>query len=193
MAETGPPILIVDDLPDELFLLERIIQGCKILNPVCTFETGGDCIRFLEKDSKSAEPRGCILFLDLVMQPTSGLEVLERIKDLPSARKSLIVMISGLTDIKAINQGYQLGAHTFLIKPLKPADVLQVIQHMGKRVTVEEVGDGYVIWLVPDSDTAFVQKTKCEPVFATWADRLKLGQVPGEKPASPDFPEAHSE
>ena len=187
MTEQGPPIVIVDDLSDELYLLQRIIKGCKILNPVCLFETGGDCIRFLEADSKADQPQGCILFLDLVMEPTSGLEVLENIKNLPSARKSLIVMISGLTDIKAIHQGYQLGAHTFLIKPLKSHDLLQLLEQMGNRVSVEEQDDGYRIDLVSDTDTSFIKHKQAQPkpLFANWAGRLKA-EV-GE-PLRPEFP-----
>ena len=185
MAKTGPPILLVDDVSDELYLLDRIIKGCKILNPVCLFETGGDCIRFLDEDSRRDEPEGCILFLDLMMQPTSGLEVLERIHDFPSARKSLIVMISGLTDIKAINQGYQLGAHTFLIKPLKPEDLLQLLEGMGTRVSVEEHGDGYLIDLVSDTETSFIKKVQPKPLFASWAGRIKMGT---SQPLRPEFP-----
>ena len=133
---------------------------------------GGDCIRLFEQDSQSENPSGCILFLDMVMQPTSGLEVLERIRDLPSAKKSLLVMMSGLTDIKAINTGYQLGAATFLIKPLKPEDVLQLITSMGHRVSIEEKAEGYVIQLVPDSGTSFIKKPEIRKPFKNLAGRL---------------------
>lgn len=195
MAEAlPPPILVVDDVRDELLLVERIIQSCKLLNPVHLLETGGDCIRFFEQDSRRDDPSGCILFLDMMMQPTSGLEVLDRVRDLPSARKSLIVMVSGLTDIKAINTGYQLGAATFLIKPLKPEDVLQLITSMGNRVSVEEHEGGYLIQLVPDSGTSFIKKPEIKQPFANLAGRLKPeldGQVfparspsPSGKPAS---------
>lgn len=167
-----PPILVVDDVRDELLLAERIIHGCKLLNPVHLLETGGDCIRLFEQDSRSENPTGCILFLDMVMHPTSGLEVLERIHELPSAKKSLLVMMSGLTDIKAINTGYQLGAATFLIKPLKPEDVLQLITSMGHRVSVEEETGGYNIQLVPDSGTSFIKKPEIRKPFKNLAGRL---------------------
>lgn len=172
-VEDAPPILVVDDSTDELMLMQRIIQTCKILNEVCLFETGRDCVDYFEKDSRRDQPEGCILLLDMMMTPTSGLEVLERIQGLPSAKKSLLVMVSGLSDIKAINTGYQLGAHTFMIKPLKPDDVVQLLAGMQNRVWVEERSDGYVIRLVPESETSFIKKPGLSTPFVNWAGRLR--------------------
>ena len=196
ITQQGPPIVIVDDLCDELYLLQRIVKGCKILNPIHLFETGGDCVRFLEQDSRAEQPQGCILFLDLVMEPTSGLEVLAKIKDLPSAKKSLIVMISGLTDIKAIHQGYQLGAHTFLIKPLKPHDLLQLLEQKENRVSVQEEDEGYRIDLLSDTETSFIKQGGSKALFSRWAGRLSPG-VGELRPVLPSFqqppPEDRSE
>jgi FixJ family two-component response regulator len=90
--------------------------------------TGEECIRYFSgqwrsKDGEAPEP--CLLFLDLAMYPIGGLEVLEKIRGYPIAKRSLKIMLSGINDIKMVRQGYQSGADTFLIKPLGETDVLE--------------------------------------------------------------------
>jgi CheY-like chemotaxis protein len=152
------PILIVDDSEEDLILAERIVRQCKILNPVYTFKTGKECLNFFERPGAEDVPP-CIIFLDLVMKPMDGLDVLASLSFNPIAARSLIVMLSGLTDIKAVHTGYQLGAHTFLIKPLKQEDVLRTVEVMQNHLKTEKLPEGYIIHLVPDTDTTFIKKS----------------------------------
>jgi DNA-binding response OmpR family regulator len=86
----------------------------------------------------------CILFLDMVMKPISGLEVLRRLKNLPAAKGSILIMLSGLTDIKKIAEGYRLGASTFLIKPLIPAEFVQMLKAVN-GLGINKVSGGLVL------------------------------------------------
>lgn len=123
------PVLIVDDAREDALLVQRVLSQCKILNPVVLLNSGDACLDYFEAAKEFAERKlPCFVFLDLLMAPTSGLDVLGKLRsDGWLAKGSMVVMLSGLRDLKAIHEGYQLGAKTFLIKPLHAEDVLQML------------------------------------------------------------------
>lgn len=134
-------IIVIDDDQNDLRLVERVLQECKLLNPVHLLRSGKQCLEFFEsKDSKRS-----LVFLDLMMAPLSGVSTLQQLQERSLGSGSVFVMLSGLTDIKAINTGYQLGAKTFLIKPLKPEDIIQLLNFLNKEVHVERVESGYFL------------------------------------------------
>jgi len=139
------PIIIVDDASEDATLASRVLNQCKILNPVRIFKSGQGCIDYFEKTgSRAAGTLPCLLFLDLAMSPMSGVEVLRQLRDVPNAKDSLLVMLSGVTDYKIIHEGYQLGATTFLFKPLRAEDVLRMIKAM-RGLTVTTTGTSYIL------------------------------------------------
>ena len=80
----------------------------------------------------------------MMMAPVSGLDVLQRLPSIPAAQGSVLVMISGLAEWRVINEGYRLGAHTFLLKPLVIEDVLQMLNSI-PSLSISNVSDGYEI------------------------------------------------
>jgi len=120
------PLLIVDDAHEDLVFAQRVFQSHRIQNPIRLLSSGKACLDYFSaKHGLSQLP--CIVFLDIVMKPISGLEVLRRIRKIPAASTSVFIMLSGLTDVKKIAEGYQLGASTFLIKPLVSAELMQML------------------------------------------------------------------
>ncbi len=139
------PILIVDDAREDLVFAQRVLSANKILNPIHLLSSGKACLEyFMGKTPTVVSHLPCILFLDMVMKPISGLEVLRRLKNLPAAKGSILVMLSGLTDIKKIAEGYRLGASTFLIKPLVSAEFLQML-HAVNGLSINKVGQGLTL------------------------------------------------
>jgi response regulator RpfG family c-di-GMP phosphodiesterase len=139
------PILFFDDSEADLIVQERVLRGqCKILNPLVWLKSRNDCLAFFEGTGvyqKRSLP--CVMFLDLMM-PFPGVDILKELKHKQLLRDSIIIMLSGLQDIKAIHEGYQLGARTFLVKPLRMEDVVQTLSTLkGIRINKEE--DGHII------------------------------------------------
>jgi FixJ family two-component response regulator len=86
--------------------------------------------------------------IDLVMPRPNGVEVLKQLGSSVHANRTIFVMLSGLADIKLIQQGYQHGARTFLVKPLLRDDVLRLFDAIkGIRITRER--EGYVLSFEP--------------------------------------------
>ncbi len=116
-------ILIVDDEPANVFLLEAMLE-----------HTGGE-IRSLN-DSRQveqvfAEFEPDIVLLDLHMPDPDGLEVLRRLR---SARTSLgflpVIVLTSDTGRVARNSALILGADDFLTKPLDRDEVVLRVRNL---------------------------------------------------------------
>lgn len=116
-------ILIVDDEPANVYLLQAILE-----------HTAGE-IRGLD-DSRQveqvfAEFEPDIVLLDLHMPDPDGLEVLRRLR---SARQSLgflpVIMLTGDTGKVARNSALILGADDFLTKPLDRDEVVLRVRNL---------------------------------------------------------------
>lgn len=116
-------ILVVDDDPDDIAMLERILAD------------EADSIRGLT-DSKRVEQVFSefgpdIVLLDLHMPEPDGLEILRRLR---SARASLgflpVVVLTGDTGQVARNSALVLGADDFLTKPLDRHEVVLRVRNL---------------------------------------------------------------
>jgi CheY-like chemotaxis protein len=149
-------LIIADDTKDDLVLTNRILQQCKLLNPVSLVSGVAECVETLKQLQNTArQPEPSLLLLDLIMPQESGLDVLRYLQNSDYQKHCLVVMLSGLRDVKAINEGYQLGAKTFLLKPLTSRDLVELVNSLAE-ISIEETPEGYVLhWkerLTPDSD-----------------------------------------
>lgn len=59
---------------------------------------------------------------------------------------SIVVMMSGVQDLKLVNEGYKLGASTFLVNPLRVEDVMG-IANSGRGLKVERRNDRNILSL----------------------------------------------
>src|SRR5206468_5695728 len=91
------------------------------------------------------DAQSALVLLDMIMPPETGLDVLRYVKTTEACKDCLIVMVSGLTDVKAINEGYQLGAKTFLLKPLTARDMVELINSLAEQISVEQTEEGYLL------------------------------------------------
>lgn len=107
---TGCSILVVDDLPENLDLMSRLLQ--KMDCDVITANSGRDALSML------AERPVDIVLLDLVMPDIGGREVLARIKADEQLRALPVIMISGQQDMDHIIDCIQIGADDYLLKPV---------------------------------------------------------------------------
>jgi CheY-like chemotaxis protein len=142
------PVLVVDDSREDLALALRVFLNCKILNPIRPLHSGQQCIDYFERVGEgAAETLPCVVFLDLMMNPVSGIEVLRRLKNHQAAQGSVFVMLSGASDYAMVREGYLLGAATFVVKPLTCEEVLRTFRNL-RGITFESRADGHVVGCV---------------------------------------------
>ena len=138
-------IILIDDAQHDLDAQQRTLESCKLLNEVKSFKSAEDAVAFF-RSSKGTNSR-FLVFLDLVMKPNNGTYVLRALQDENLAPKSVVVMLSGLADVRLLHEGYQLGAHTFLVKPLKVQDVMELVTTLKNSISIETEDKGNrLVW-----------------------------------------------
>jgi len=117
-----PPILIVDDDPDDLFILKRLLLKAGVLNKVITFEDPSAVIDHLELESNSSDRRfmPCIVFTDLNMPGMSGIELTAWIRAHPALKELAVVIITSSTDPADAENARAAGVVRFLSKYPSP-------------------------------------------------------------------------
>jgi CheY-like chemotaxis protein len=132
--------LVVEDNEDHVLLIRRAFAKSKVVNPLQVVRRGEDAIAYLEgtgRFSNRAEfPLPSVILLDLKLTGLDGFEVLRWIRQQPSLRAVRVVVLTSSNEIRDVNLAYQLGANSFLVKPVDFEDFVRVTQAL----------QGYWLW-----------------------------------------------
>jgi CheY-like chemotaxis protein len=77
------------------------------------------------------------VLLDIKMPGLDGLDVLQWIRQQPDLREVGVVMLTNSDDMRDVNRAYQLGADSFLVKPLDFERFAEISQALA----------GYWVWM----------------------------------------------
>lgn len=111
-----PTILVVDDTPDNLFLLSNLFKDEYRVRAANNGETAlAIC--------QSEDPPDLVL-LDVMMPSMSGFEVAKRMRDHAVSEHIPIIFVTAMSNNDARLKGFELGAIDFVPKPINP-DVLK--------------------------------------------------------------------
>jgi len=120
--DAHPVILIAEDNENDIFMLRRAFTQLEIDSPIFIVSDGEQAISYLHGDGKYSNraeyPLPDLLLLDLKMPRTNGFEVLQWIRGNPSLASLRVVVLTTSEQIRDINRAYQLGANSFLVKPV---------------------------------------------------------------------------
>ncbi len=114
-------ILLVEDDPNDVFLMKRAMKGATIVNPLKVAGDGQEAIDYLagagQFANRSEFPIPSLVFLDLKLPYKNGFEVLEWIRNQPSLSSTLVIVLTSSSEERDIKETYRLGARSFLVKP----------------------------------------------------------------------------
>ena len=113
-------VLVAEDVELLRRLLSTIIRGDEDLVLVGEVTDGHAAVSAIE----TAHPD--VLCLNLGMPGIDGLQVMERMQALP--HKPAVVIVSGQGTPDNITAAQELGAYTFINKPIVPGKVLAAIK-----------------------------------------------------------------
>jgi CheY-like chemotaxis protein len=141
VAVENPVILAAEDREEDVALIRRAFKKLNLLNPLQVVADGEQVVAYLQGEgvfSNRAEyPLPSLLLLDLKMPRMNGLEVLKWIREQPDFGALRIVMLTSSDDLKDINQAYELGANSFLVKPVE----------FDRFVALLNALQGYWLWM----------------------------------------------
>lgn len=134
-------LLVVDDREDDLLLIQRALKSAKVLNPLVCVSSGEEALAYLNGTGKYSNrlefPLPSLVLLDIKMNGMDGFEVLRWIRAHPTLRSLRVVMLTSSDEMRDVNRAYQLGANSFLIKPVDFERFVEIAQAL----------NGYWIWL----------------------------------------------
>lgn len=107
------PILIVDDLPQNILALEAVIADMGF--DIITAPSGNDALRLSLKHDFA------LILLDVQMPRMNGFEVARLIRSNPKTSHFPIIFVTaGMKDLLDQIEGYETGAVDYLMKPFEP-------------------------------------------------------------------------
>lgn len=128
-------ILIVDDSDDDYDATVRALQKDKNLrNPLRRCEDGQEALDYLFQQNRYAAagtaPRPGIILLDLNMPGINGRRILAEIKKDDSLRSIPVVVMTHSEDERDIKTCYDMGANTYIKKPLNWTGFFEAMQRL---------------------------------------------------------------
>lgn len=127
-------ILIVEDDPNDVILIQRAFGKARILNPLQTVPNGDDAVAYLAGDGPFADrqryPIPVLVLLDLKLPRRSGLEVLEWIREREGLKRLPVVVLTSSKEVADVNRAYDLGANSYLVKPVSFNSLLELVKSL---------------------------------------------------------------
>lgn len=131
-AQPTPPLLVVEDSNEDFEALQRLLQRSPLTVPVQRCINGDQALAFLCRtghySSREGALRPGLIVLDLNLPGTDGREVLRRIKQNENLRTIPVVVFTTSNDPRDIEDCYQYGANSYIIKPINFAQLKRGIQ-----------------------------------------------------------------
>lgn len=122
--------LLVEDSADDAFFFKQTIEKAGLSNAVHWVETGAEAVAYLAGEgryrNRSAFPFPSVVFLDLALTDTNGLDVLAAIRPLYSSNELLIIILSGTDDPSAVRTASRRKADAFMAKPIRAKDLVNL-------------------------------------------------------------------
>jgi two-component system, response regulator len=128
---SSPTIMLVDDSPDDVALTLRAFKKNNITNKVVVAADGEEALRYLLPDDDSSNPVPDLVLLDINLPKINGLEVLRRLRQDERTRYLPVVVLTTSNEERDIVETYDLGANSFVRKPVVFGDFLEAVRVLG--------------------------------------------------------------
>jgi CheY-like chemotaxis protein len=136
MVEPRPiTILMADDDADDRELTREALSESRLLNELHTVNDGAELIQFLRHEGPYVDketPRPDLILLDLNMPKVDGREALATLKNDPKLRSIPVVILTTSRAEEDVARSYDLGANSFISKPVTFAGLVEVMRELGR-------------------------------------------------------------
>jgi len=127
-------ILLVEDNPLDAELTMRGLKNQKLANKITWVKDGEEALDYVFKrgtyaDRTDPDPR--LILLDLKMPRVGGIEVTRTLKNDERTRRIPIVIMTSSKEETDIVDSYNLGANSYIVKPLDFESLAEVARQAG--------------------------------------------------------------
>jgi two-component system, response regulator len=128
-------ILLVEDNADDEALTIRALKRNNIRNEVVVARDGSEALNYLlgrgayEGRDTSVLPQ--IVLLDLKLPKLDGLDVLRAIRGDERTKRLPVVILTSSKEDKDLLSGYELGANSYVRKPVDFTEFAEAVRQLG--------------------------------------------------------------
>jgi len=137
-------ILITDDDPGHVRLIEKNLSRAGLHNKIQRFENGQEVLDFLFRRGSGRKREAdtpYLLLLDVRMPQIDGVEVLRQVKADPELRKIPVSMLTTTDDPREVSRCHQLGCSNYIVKPVDYDKFAEAIKQLGLFISLVQVPD----------------------------------------------------
>jgi two-component system response regulator len=128
-------LLLVEDNPSDVALTERAFAKAHIANELVVAQDGQEALDYLwgagAHAGRDAAGLPALVLLDLKLPKVSGLDVLRRIRGDARTRRLPVVILTTSKEEQDVAAGYDLGANSYIRKPVDFRQFAAAIEQLG--------------------------------------------------------------
>ena len=131
---TPTRVLLVEDDPNDLELALHAFERGRFTNVVVARD-GVEALEYVFREGRHADrdpeegPR--VVLLDVKLPRVDGIEVLRRLKADPDTHRIPVVMLTSSAEDRDLQACYELGANSYIVKPVEIERFFTAIQEIG--------------------------------------------------------------
>jgi len=129
-----PRILLVEDNDDDVELTRRAFRKINLDNELVVARDGQEALDYVycTGTHASREPTMPeVILLDLKLPKIDGLDVLRRLRQDPRSKLVPVVVLTSSTQDRDIVESYELGANSYVQKPVDFGEFLEATRQLG--------------------------------------------------------------
>ncbi len=128
-------ILLVEDNPSDVGLTQRALAKSHLANELVVAEDGQEALDYLFGSGKYAgrdvSEIPALVLLDLKLPRVDGLEVLRQVRADQRTHRLPVVIMTTSKEEQDVAQSYDLGANSYIRKPVDFKQFVESVEHLG--------------------------------------------------------------
>ncbi|MDH5545289.1 MAG: response regulator [Gammaproteobacteria bacterium] len=121
MSALKKQVLIIDDSPEDIQVL---VENLKEEYAILVATDGQKGVEMAKR-----EPRPDVILMDVEMPVMNGYETCKKLKDDSEHKNTNVIFVSAHDSTEEIIAGYEAGGSDYLVKPVKPEELLHKVKH----------------------------------------------------------------
>jgi two-component system response regulator len=130
-----PVIMLVEDNADDEALTMRALKKNNISNEIVVARDGVEALDYLfaigAHAGRDIGMQPAVILLDLKLPKLDGFEVLRRLRADPRTRLLPVVILTSSKEQQDIANGYDLGANSYVRKPVDFQQFVEAVRQLG--------------------------------------------------------------
>jgi two-component system response regulator len=122
-------IVLIEDNEQDEHLTIRALKKNNILNEIVVLRDGQEAMQFFADKNETREIQ--VILLDIKLPKIDGLEILKFVRATERIKNTPVVMLTTSNEESDILRGYDLGANSYVRKPVDFDEFAAAVKQLG--------------------------------------------------------------